>query len=192
MNKINDLTPKELLDVKAIIQFGTRLPEDYKVLFYNEVFNQDVEVRIRGLSTYEYDLISLEMYNEIKDTATINYIFNPKNEDTTKKAIANNEDNANEQLDAEEELPDNINVVELTKAYTLRNVLIVFYAMKDYYKGLTLDQVKQIEGLDEIAQKINEKSGRTKEMQEKIHFFRGKQTQSATSVPSEEGTHTMQ
>lgn len=176
-----------MLDVKSIIQFGTRLPENYLILFLKQIYNTEVNVRIRGLSNYEYDMISMEMYREVNDAATIKYIFNPTNEDTGKKLTESKEE-SKEELD--KEVPPDVNIIALTKAYILRNVLIVFYAMKDFYKGLTVDQVKQMEGIDEIADRVNTKSGRTKEIMEKIHFFRGSQRESNSTIPVKEGTQT--
>jgi len=177
----NSLTPKQLLDVKQIIQFGSRKPEDYQILFYKEVYQTDKTVRIRGLSNYEYDEISIDMYNEIKDPKTIRYIFDPKNE-----LKISEEEKEKDLLD--KEIKDDIRVTDLIKAFTLRNVLIVFHAMKDFYKDLTIEDVKQLEGIDEIAKRINEKSGRTIEIMERIEFFRESYRKRKSPISNQEGT----
>jgi len=149
-----------LIDIKSIVQFGTRVPEDYTILFYKEIYGKEVVVRIRGLSNYEYDEISLEMYEHIKDANTIKYIFGEYAD--------------NDVLD--KELPKDVNLVEYTKAITKRNALIVYHAMKDFYPNLTFEDVKQMEGIDEVAKRVNEKSGRTEEIIKKIQFFREQQS----------------
>jgi len=161
-----DISQQSELDIKKIVQFGSRVPEDYKILFYNEVYGKEMVVKIRGLSNYEYDEISLRMYEHLNDAATINYVFN-------KPKQKNGED---------EEIPSDVNVAHLTLAYTVRDVYIVYYAMKDYYKNLTIDSVKQLEGIDEIADRINFKSGRTAEVAEKIKFFREERRKSKSEV----------
>jgi hypothetical protein len=178
-NQSNNLTPKELLDIKKIIQLGKKASEDYLILFYKSIHSQEVKVRIRALSNYEYDVISLEMYNEIKDPATINYLFNPDNEDEVKNIVKEGE--AKKDL-VDRELPPNVSVVDISKAYLFRNVLIAYYSMKDFYQNLTLNEVKQMEGLDEIADRVNTLSGRTKEVMEKIHFFRDELRKSNNKV----------
>lgn len=168
-----ELSSKELLDIKSIVQFGIRAQEDYKISFYKEIYGTDVSVRIRGLSSYEYELIGMDMFSELKDAATINYIFKPENEKAIKE-LGEKTENEKDKSIVDKELPPNISITEILKSYMLRNVFIVFYAMKDFYKDLTVDDVKKMEGLDEIAKRVNEKSGRTKEIMEKIEFFRGK------------------
>lgn len=196
------LTPNELLDIKKIIQFGARSPENYNILFYKAIYSRDVSVRIRGLSNYEYDEISLEMYADVKDAATIRYLFNPKNEEKTKKVVEEEKQpkslkeqvedidkmEEKEKSELDREIPDDVNTVELTKAYSVRNALIVFHAMKDYYPNITLNDVKQMEGIDEIANRVNEKSGRTKVIREQIEFFRREQRKLRTTLPSIERT----
>jgi len=175
-----------LLDIKQMVQFGTRKPEDYSILFYKEVYGKEVKVKIRGLSNYEYDEISLEMYADIKDPATIKYVFNP----TQPKIKAETEETEKDELDTD--LPENINLIEYTRALTIRNALIVYYAMRDFYPDFTLNDVRQLEGIDEIAHRVNDKSGRTEEVMEKIKFFREQQRKLDTSVSSGEGTQTVQ
>lgn len=196
------LTPTEILDIKKIVQFGARSPENYNILFYKEIYKRDVSVRIRGLSNYEFDEISLEMYADVKDAATIRYLFNPINEEKTKKVVEQQQEpkslkeqieeidkmETQEKSELDREIPNDVNVVELTKAYSVRNALIVFHAMKDYYPNLTLNDVKQMEGIEEIANRVNQKSGRTKEIREQIEFFRREQRKLRTTLPSNERT----
>ena len=171
------LKPKDLLDIRTIVRFGTRAKEDYQVLFYKEVYGKEVVIKIRGLSTYEFEEISLKMYSEIKDAKTIKYVFNPKNED-------NSVDDDSEDA--------NFNPSELTMAYTLKNVLITYYGMRDFYKDLTMEYVKELEGISEIAHRINEKSGRTVEVLKKISSFREQRRQLRDKVSNEDGTETKQ
>jgi hypothetical protein len=175
---------KELLDIKSIIQFGNRIPELFPIPFLKEVYGIDRKVKIRGLSNFEYDEIAVRMYEVVKDTKTINYLFNPKNEDEIEKEIKkekselieNKEDSEKLAItEVDKEYPEYVNQAQLTHAYLIRNAFIVFYAMKDYYLDLTLDQVRQIDGLVDIAKRVNEKSGRTPEIMEKIEFFREQQ-----------------
>ncbi len=167
---------RETLNIKSIIQIGNRKPENYPILFYKEVHGLDRSIKIRGLSNFEFDEIALRMYEVVKDTKTINYLFNPKNEDKIETDLIENKENSEkENKDIDKEQPDYVNSAQITHAYIIRNVYIVFYAMKDYYPKLTLDQVKQIDGIREIAKRVNEKSGRTPEIMEKIEFFREQQ-----------------
>ena len=159
------LAVKDIVDLKKIILHGNRNVEDYTVEIYKEVYDKDLVIKIRGLSNYEYDQISLEMYEEIKDEETIDYIFN-KSDKEIEETIDNEESGEKE---------PKINEIEISKAYLYRNVLIVFYAMKDFVDGLTINIVKQMEGINDIAKRVNEKSGRTKEILQKISFFREKQ-----------------
>ena len=180
---------KDLLEIKKLVQFGSRKSEDYQVLFYKAVYGKKgVKVRIRGLSNYEYDEISYDMYQDIKNTATINYLFNPSNEDKTKEIVDKEKYNEKEETTEEslidKKLPKNVNVVEMTKAFILRNVLIVYKAMKDYYSDLTIDKVKMLEGISEIADRVNEKSGRTPEIMKKIEFFRARHGKSKSEIPT--------
>ena len=184
---MENLNPKDLLDVRTLVRFGTRAKEDYQVLFYKEVYGKEVNVRIRGLSTFEYEEISLKMYSQIKDPETIAFVFNPKNED--KDGELKEGEEAEEDIDVDSD-DANFNPAELTNAYVLRNVWIIYYAMKDFYKNLTLDTVKELEGISEIAHRINEKSGRTVEVLEKIKSFRLQRSQSGTEVSDEAGTKT--
>jgi len=184
---------KDLLEIKKLVQFGSRKPEDYQVLFYKEVYGKKgIKVRIRGLSNYEYDEISYDMYKDVKDNATINYIFNPSNETKTKQIVNKEKDDKEEKIEDEveksfidEDIPEDVNVVEMTKAFTLRNVLITYRAMKDYYNDLTVEDVKRMEGISEIADRVNEKSGRTPEIMDKIEFFRAKRRKSKSEVSTE-------
>lgn len=182
-------SPKELLDVKQIVQFGVRSPEDYLISFYKEVYNIEQKVKIRGLSAYEYDEINLEMYNEIKDPLTIKYAFEPQNE-IFKPPKPEGVDEAEEVED--KEFPPGVKISEITKSFLLRNVLITYHAMRDYYKNLTVSDVKQLEGIDEIAHRVNEKSGRTTEVMERIESFRRKHEESEPPLPDEEGTQPLQ
>jgi len=160
------LLPKDELDIKTLIQFGINKPEDFLIDFYKSVYNIEKKVRIRGLSNYEYDNISIEMYSEITDPATINYVLDVGNEKKNEEALEG---------ELEEEKEPEYNVIQYLQALRLRNVLIVYYAMKDFYPGLTVDYVKQIEGLNQIAKRVQQKSGRTPEVMEKIKFFRKQQ-----------------
>ena len=184
-------SPKKLLDIKQIVQFGVRSPEDYLISFYKEVYNIDMKVKIRGLSAYEYDEINLEMYNEIGDPLTIKYAFDPNNEifKPTKPEVV--EEVKEVKKKESNEFPPGVKISEITKAFLLRNVLITFHAMRDYYKDLTVNDVKQLEGIDEIAYRINEKSGRTTEVMERIESFRREREKSEPPLPDEEGTQSL-
>ena len=164
------LTNKELLDIKSIIQFGNRIPEDYKILFFEKVYGVDKSVRIRGLSSYEYDMIEMERLDIIKDEYTKNYsmgdpnlVFGETRESKKKETEIPIKDR---------KIPDYVKTGELLCSYNYRDALIVFHAMKDFYKNLTIEDVMQLEGIDEIAKRVNEKSGQDKETLDKIKFFR--------------------
>jgi hypothetical protein len=191
------LKPHEIIDIKSIIQFGTRAPELFQIPFYLSKFNKKIAVKIRGLSNYEFDEINVEMYSEIKDTKTLDYVFNGSNENeqtsTTENetdigAVFSSEQDLQESLneviiepekeidkDDTSDLPSDVNHASIVKAFLLRKVFVVFHAMKDFYPDLTIEQVKQIEGLNEIYKRVNEKSGKTAKVQEQIEFFREQQ-----------------
>lgn len=188
---------KDLLEVKSIIQFGNRKPSFYHIKFFKEVYGLDKSVKIRGLSNFEYEEIALRMYEVVSDTKTINYLFNPNNEEKIESSLEESDLNSLEESDSNQEpkstdidtdFPEYVNTAQLTHAYLIRNAFIVYYAMKDYYKDLTLDQVKQIEGINEIAKVVNEKSGRTKEIMDKIEFFREQQKKLDAKISDKQRT----
>lgn len=166
-----------LLNIKSIIQFGSRKSELFSIPTF-KLDGENVKVRIRGLSNYEFDEINIEMYGEVKDPETIRFVFDIDNENQLEEL--SEEEKEKEKFESkiiseiDREIPEVANPVEILKAYMYKNVLIVYHAMKDYYPTLKISDVKQLEGIREIAKRVNEKSGRTKETQDQIEFFREK------------------
>jgi len=179
-SRSEDLAPGEVLDLQQLIRFGARAEELFDVPIYSEVYDRKVAVRIRGLSNYEYDEIAVEMYDEIDDPATIRFALKKRE----KRPVL--DDDGNPKLDDDgnpimrydglfqEELPPSVDASGLAKAYTLRDVLIVWHAMRDFYDGLTVSSVKEMEGISTIARRVDEKSGRTKEVLDRLRKFRAR------------------
>ena len=193
------LNTEQLLDIKSIIEFGTRKPEVFQIPFLDGKNDSKVSVKIRGLSNYEYDIINIDMYSETKDKAVIDYIFNSEPEpeepeedlaitidEDGKEITINNEIEKNKINVAiekdENEYPEGVSSTEILKAILLRDVLIVYYSMKDFYADLTLSSVKQIDNITSIAERVNEKSGKSKKSKDNLEFFRDESDKSNPKV----------
>jgi hypothetical protein len=181
--------PLKMIEIRDIIQSGTKRSIKYQIPFYLAK-QQDVEVEIRALSNYEYSIIDVEMYRGIDNKKVLDYILNEDEEEvdeTELSGVYKPEQVTSEKIDGKEiitvmplepiiekeEKEEDIKVdnIEVIKAYLFRDVLIVYYAMKDFI-DLTVEQVKEIGGINDIARKVDELSGRTSSVQEGVEFFR--------------------
>jgi len=195
--------PLKMVEIRDIIQSGTKRSTKYQIPFYLAK-QEDVQVEIRALSNYEYSVIDIEMYKEIDNEKVLDYIFNEDEEkvDESEKAGVYTKDQVKsekvngkeiitiiptEPIEEKEEIEEDeeeikIDNIEVIKAYLFRDVLIVYYAMKDFIPDLTIEQVKEIGGFSDVARKVDELSGRTKAVQDGVEFFRDTSDESGLEV----------
>jgi hypothetical protein len=154
---------RDLAELKQAIQFGTRKPVEITLDYYKEVHERDVNVVVRALSAYEYDEISCLVMESISNNDLIEFMF------SSEKGS---------------ELPEGVNEGEYIRALNYRSLLIAFFAMKDFYPGMTIDDVKLLDDLTQIVNVVNEKSGRTEEVAKRVKSFREKQGKQPPEVTS--------
>ena len=150
---------KNYFSIKNIILKGTSVVYEYELPAGTVLY--------RALSELEFDDAQSVLLGSIKDPATREYLLN--------LSETNNLEKATEVLDASEDAPVNIpidvNLAELYEAMSRYTLRIVYLGISNFTDEFSEKDLKCLNGIRGLADKIMEVSGQKKEVLEEIEGF---------------------
>lgn len=138
-----------MFDINELIVKGKNLAKEYK-LPAGTVF-------VRPLTDLEMNEAEALMFSAIKDEYTRNYMI----------ASVFNDEKSKKDVD-----PAKINVKEMLMSTTEINIYIGYCAMRDFTTGLTLDLVRQLAGIKDLAEFVRGISGYSSDIEKTVEEFR--------------------
>lgn len=141
---------KNYFDIHSLILKGTGDVREYEL--------PAGKVLIRPLTEIEVEECELAMFQAIKDPATLEFMFNitPENLKTMQEGG----------------VPAGVNPIEFIKANNEYMYTVAFNAMKDFTDSFTIDQMKKIPGIKDLAKEVLRISGYSAETLEQVAEFR--------------------
>lgn len=162
----------DIIELRKLLVNGIKSEIVYEIPFYKEVYDKSICIKLRPLSNAEFDDIFLEMCLSIDNKALQEELYNPKQKEE------------NEENESEENEKYSFTKLEYTNVLKHYKDLIIYNSMKDFVEGLTIEDIKKMDGKNEVYDKICEISGRTEEIIKKISRFRELKTKSEPDITS--------
>jgi hypothetical protein len=143
------------MNIATLIEKGTKNKLSYKLPDGNKI-------SYRPLADWEFDEIDLSGYENVEDRDTLEYLY--KLRDAPEETL-------------NQKVPESIDIVSLIKTSKERTYWIGLKAIHEFYDDLEfnregLEAVKKIVGFKFLVNAVLASSGRTKEMLDKLKFFR--------------------
>lgn len=155
-------TDKSFFSVYQLILKGKEAVREYEL--------PAGKVLVRPLSDLEMEECESILFEEIKDPATRKFAFESASESILE--MAEGEENSPKKLP---ELDYNVNYPELIRASSKMMLMIAYMAMKDFTEDdFEPEDLKQLSGIKQLAQFVQEISGYAKKSLEDIEDFRQK------------------
>ncbi|MDD3039577.1 hypothetical protein [Bacteroides sp.] len=144
------MTPKvPMFDINELIVRGKNLAKEYEL--------PAGKVYVRPLTDLEMNEAESLMFTAIKDEYTRNYML----------ASVFNDEKSKAEFDFTK-----LNVKDMLNSTVEINIYIAYCAMKDFTTGLTVELVRQLAGIKDLAEFVRGISGYSSEIEETVEEFR--------------------
>jgi len=182
----------DILELRKLLVNGIKSEIVYEIPFYKEVYDKSICIKLRPLSNTEFDDIFLEMCLSIDNKALQEELYSPKQKEEKKEENIEVKDDYKigvndldvETENEEKEKDHGFSKLEYTNVLKHYKDLIIYNSMKDFVEGLTIVDIKKMDGKNDVYDKICEISGRTEEIIKKISRFRELKTKSEPDITS--------